>query len=156
MLVEAGFIDTAILHLSRFILRRRDEYSSLLSRVTFEGAWEPWIGFMLEGLRETATWTTELIGRIDALMGEVYARVMSSTGQPIPYEALEVIFTYPYARISTVVDLGIAKRQTASRYLKHLASLDVVEQVNAGREKLYVNRRLLEVLAGSTTWRPLP
>lgn len=155
MLVEAGFIDTPVLYLSRFILRRRDEYYSLLAGVTFDGAWEPWIDFMLEGLRETAIWTTELIGQIDALMGEVYDKVMRSTGQTIPYGALEVIFTYPYARISTIVDLGIAKRQTASRYLQHLSSLGVVEQVASGREKLYVNRRLLEVLSGATSWQPL-
>lgn len=155
LLVEAGFIETPILYLSRFILSRRDEYYALLAGVTYDAAWEPWIEFMLEGLRETAVWTTELIQRIDTLMGEVYDKVTNSPGQAIPYDALEVIFTYPYARISTIVDLGIAQRQTASRYLKHLADLGVIEQVAAGREKLYVNRRLLEVLGGAVTWAPV-
>ncbi len=155
MLVEAGFMDTPILYLSRYILSHSADYYSLLAGVTFRGDWEPWIEFMLEGLRETAGWTAELIGRIDALMGEVYATVDAADGPPIPHEALEVIFTYPYARISTIVDRGIARRQTASRYLQRLAALGVVEQVTAGREKLYVNRRLLEVLEGATTWQPL-
>lgn len=155
MLVESGFIDAPILYLSRFILSHRERYYALLSDVTYRTAWEPWIEFMLEGLRETAEWTSELIGRIDELMSQVYAKVTASDGQPIPYDALEVIFTYPYARIATIVDRGIAKRQTASRYLQHLAALGIVEQVVAGREKLYVNRRLLDVLAGATTWQPV-
>ena len=155
LLVEAGFVDTPILYLSRFIVSRRDEYYALLAGVTYDAAWEPWIEFMLEGLRETAAWTSDMIARIDTLMGEVHDKVMNSSGQAIPYDALEVIFTYPYARISTIVDLGIAQRQTASRYLKHLAALGVIEQVATGREKLYVNRRLLEVLGGASTWTPL-
>lgn len=155
MLVELGFVDTPILYLSRFILDRRDEYYALLAGVTYDQAWQPWIEFMLDGLHETAAWTTELIARIERLMAEVNAMVSHSSGQSIPADALEVIFTYPYARIATIVDLGIAQRQTASRYLTHLAALGIVEQIVAGREKLYVNRRLLDVLGGATTWAPL-
>lgn len=154
-LVEAGFVDAPILYLSRFILSHREQYYALLAAVTYEAAWEPWIEFMLDGLRETADWTTELIGRIDSLMAEVHAKVAGSAGQPIPHDALEVIFTYPYARISTIVDRGIAQRQTASRYLVRLAELGVVEQVTSGREKLSVNRRLLAVLSGATRWDPV-
>jgi len=155
MLVEAGFLDMPIFYLSRFILTNRDRYYSLLSQVTYDGAWETWIEFMLEGLRETAEWTTALVGRIDDLMTEVHAKVKRSPGQVVPFEAFEVIFTYPYTRISTLVEHGIAQRQTASRYLKHLAELGVINQVASGREKLYVNRRLLDVLGGATTWTPV-
>lgn len=155
LLVDYELIDQPILYLSRYILEQRDRYYELLADVTFGGAWVPWIEFMLEGVRETAVWTTQVIERITALMDEVYDHLKSTPGQVIPDEALEVIFTYPYARISTIVELGIAQRQTAARYLNHLASTGIVEQVTSGREKLYVNRRLLDVLGGATTWQPL-
>ena len=41
---------------------------------------------------------------------------------------------------------GIAKRQTASRYLQLLAGLGVLEARRVGREVLYVNPALLAVL----------
>jgi hypothetical protein len=58
-------------------------------------------------------------------------------------------------RISIIVEQGIAQRQTASRYLDQLASIGIGEQVISGREKRYVNRRLLPVLGGATSWEPV-
>lgn len=155
LLVEYGLIRTPIVHLSRSVLEHRDEYYQLLSAVTRDGAWAPWIEFMLRGVHETAAWTTELIHRIDELMAQVHSAVESSSGQVIPPEALEIIFTYPYARISTMVGRGIAQRQTASRYLARLTDLGIVEAEQHGLDKLWVNRRLLRVLSGSTTWDPV-
>nr|CBX71246.1 hypothetical protein YEW_GA25020 [Yersinia enterocolitica W22703] len=52
----------------------------------------------------------------------------------------------PYCRIENLVDAGIAQRQTASQYLKQLVETGVLEEVSAGRSKLYINTRLLREL----------
>ena len=52
----------------------------------------------------------------------------------------------PYSRISNVVDAGIAKRQTASEYLKELCDIGVLKEVKAGREKLFIHPKLMTVL----------
>ena len=51
-------------------------------------------------------------------------------------ELVELIFVQPYSRISNVVDAGIAKRQTASEYLKELRDIGVLEEIKVGREKV--------------------
>ena len=52
----------------------------------------------------------------------------------------------PYSRIKNVVDAGIAQRQTAAVYLKELARAGVLEEVKVGREKLFINPRLMRPL----------
>ena len=63
------------------------------------------------------------------------------------WELIDEIFTQPYCRIDNLVRKGIAKRQTASRYLKLLAEMGVLEERKTGREKLFVNPGLLSLLA---------
>ena len=58
----------------------------------------------------------------------------------------DLIFRSPYCRISSVVDSGIAQRQTASAYLKDLVGMGVLDVVESGRERLFVHRKLLDLL----------
>jgi Fic family protein len=44
------------------------------------------------------------------------------------------------------VERGVAKRQTASTYLKQLVEIGILEEMRVGREKLYINTRLLQEL----------
>jgi hypothetical protein len=61
-------------------------------------------------------------------------------------ELIDVIFEQPYCRISNVVEADIAGRQAASRYLKALASIKMLREQTFGREKLFVNVKLLDLL----------
>lgn len=61
-------------------------------------------------------------------------------------ELVELIFVQPYCRIRNVVDAGIAQRQTAAVYLKQLCDVGVLTEVQVGREKLFINPRLMRLL----------
>ena len=52
----------------------------------------------------------------------------------------------PYCRIANLVDSGIAKRQTASVYLKQLCDIGVLEEHKVGREKLFLHPKFLDLL----------
>ena len=60
----------------------------------------------------------------------------------------------PYCRIRNVVEAGIAKRQTAAAYLKGLVAAVVLEEVKAGREKLFINPRLMRLLPAEDSGNP--
>ena len=62
-------------------------------------------------------------------------------------ELTELIFVNPYCRISDVVEADIVKRQTAAIYLKALTTENVLKEVKAGRENLYINPPLLALLS---------
>ncbi len=62
------------------------------------------------------------------------------------HELLSLIFELPYCRIQNVVEAGIAKRQAASRYLKELVDIGVLDERTVGREKLFTHPKYLNLL----------
>ena len=59
---------------------------------------------------------------------------------------METIFEQPYCRISNIVEKNIAKRQTASLYLKKLVEIEVLKEIDVGREKLYIHPKFFKLL----------
>ena len=149
-LVEQQLLPLPILYLSRFIIARKAAYYGLLLRVTRDAAWEPWILFMLQGIEETATWTTAKIGSIRQLMAAAVEHVRTTTPKIYSRELVDLVFEQPYCRITNVVEAGIAGRQAASRYLKALVSSGLLREQESGRDKLFVNSRLLTLLTAET------
>lgn len=145
-LVEQELLSSPILYLSRYIIRNKARYYELLLGVTKEAAWEEWILFMLKAVSETARSTTEKISDIRQLIEKMAVQIREAAPKIYSRELLELIFVQPYCRIGDVVDAGLAKRQTASVHLKTLCEIGVLEERQAGREKLFVNPAFLELL----------
>jgi len=146
-LIQEGLLSMPILYLSRHIIRNKDEYYDRLIDVTRSEAWEPWLLYILEAVRETSNWTLAKIEAIRDLADKTTARVRHNLPKIYSRELIDEVFTQPYCRIDNLVQAGIAKRQTASRYLKLLAEIGVLEERKIGREKLFVNPGLLDLLA---------
>jgi Fic family protein len=147
MLVDEQLLDTPLLYLSRYIIRNKADYYRLLLGVTADAAWEPWILFMLSGVRETARWTSLKIAAINDLIAHTADFVRDRLPRIYSRELVDIVFVQPYCRIQNLVDGGIAKRQTASVYLKELADIGVLRESQSGREKLFVHPVFLELLS---------
>ena len=61
-------------------------------------------------------------------------------------ELVDLIFEQPYCRIQNVTEAGIAGRQAASRYLKQLVEIGVMEEMQFGREKIFIHPKLMTLL----------
>lgn len=146
-LVEQGLLGIPVLYLSRFIIQNKGAYYEGLRRVTEEGAWEEWIVYLLDAVEQTARDTKARILAIrDALRVAVeVARAQMKKGYS--KELIELVFLQPYTRIANLEAAGIAKRDAASEYLRELARIGILRGVKHGRERLYLNPRLLEILA---------
>jgi Fic family protein len=147
-LVEQGLLDSPILYLSRFIISNKAAYYLLLKDVTHKQQWEPWIKFILEGVEETCVWTTDKIKAIRELMVHTAKFVHKNLPKIYSWELVELLFRQPYCRIGNLVDADIAKRQTASVYLKQLSDLGVLQEVKSGRENIFVHPKYIELLTG--------
>jgi len=146
-LIQEDLLTLPILYLSRYIIRQKNDYYDLLIDVTRNEAWEPWLLFMLEAVRETSNWTLAKIQAIRTLADDTADRIRGELPKIYSRELVEVIFEQPYCRINNLVLAGVAKRQTASRYLKLLVEMGLLEEKSSGRDKLYVHPRLLALLA---------
>ena len=147
-LVQMGLLDSPILYLSRYIIQNKAAYYRLLQKVTSEGAWEDWIQFVLEGVEETCVWTTDKIKAIRELMEHTAKYVQQSLPKTYSWELVEMLFRQPYCRINNLVEAGIAKRQTASVYLKQLCDVGVLREIKSGRENIFVHPKYIELLTG--------
>ena len=145
-LVEQGLLDIPVLYLSRHILRNKAEYYSGLQSITETGAWEPWLLYMLSGVAETARWTMHKILAVRGLLEETTERMRRDASQIYSRELAELVFVRPYCRITHVVEAGLAKRQTASVYLKQLAAIGILREHKVGREKLFLNPAFMDLL----------
>lgn len=146
LLIEKGLLSLPILYLSRYIIANKADYYRLLLEVTRDGHWEAWIRYILRGVEETALWTTAKI-EVIRLLSE-HTREYVQTALPAIYsrELLDLVFSQPYTRIGNVEQAGIAKRQTAAKYLKALAEIGVLQEISVGREKLFTHPKLLQLL----------
>lgn len=149
MLIEAELLQAPILYLSRAIIARKNDYYRLLRAVTAEEAWIDWILYMLDVVRESATSTMRKIAAIRVCQEDIGERTREATPGGRDAQLLSVLFEQPYCRISSVVERCEVSRQTASSWLHTLVAAGLLSEVKAGRELLFVNDQLLEVLTRS-------
>lgn len=145
-LIHEGLLNLPILYLSRYIISHKADYYRLLLEVSRDNAWEPWLLFMLQAVEETAQWTTAKINAIRGLVEYTTGYVREKLPKIYSRELVDVIFEQPYCRIGNLVEKGIAQRQAASRYLKDLSDLGVLQEVHAGKEKIFIHPKLMQLL----------
>lgn len=145
-LIEQGLLELPVLYLSRYLILHKNDYYRLLLEVSTRQNWEPWIVYMLKGIEETANATREMVQAIRSLLDETVEKVRTELPKIYSKELVELIFHQPYTKIAILVDAGIAKRQTAATYLQSLEDIGVLTSETVGRERLFVNTALLELL----------
>ncbi len=145
-LIEKKLLDIPLLYLSRYILSNKTAYYKGLQQVTETNAWEPWILYLLQGIEETALATRDKILSIHHLIQKTAEKVRAQLPRIYTKELIEIIFRSPYCKISTLEENHLAKRQTASNYLKELEKIGVLRGLKIGREVYYVNDAFLKLL----------
>jgi Fic family protein len=147
-LVHKGLLDLPVLYMSKYIIDRRPDYYRLLRRVTEHSEWEPWILYMLEAVEHTAALTRRRILDIRNLLDETMVLAKRDLPSRVySKDLIELIFRQPYTKGQFIVDTGLAERKTAADYLQALESIGVLKSQKVGKENLYLNVRLYELLA---------
>lgn len=147
-LIHEGLLELPILYLSSFINHHKTQYYHDLDNVRQKGQWEDWILYMLDSVEYSATDTIKTIHGIRTLLDDTIEKVKTILPKIYSKELVEVLFHQPYSRITTLEEqLGIT-RFTASKYLKQLEEIGVLKGKKFGRDMLYINIELFELLKG--------
>ncbi len=147
ILIQAGLLELPVLYLSRYIIQNKQEYYKRLQAVTEKQDWEGWLLFMLTAVEETANWTTERILAIRNLLNETITRCREELPNIYSKELIELIFIQPYVKGKFLVEAGIAKRQTASEYLREMERIGILVGERRGREVVYKHPALIDILS---------
>jgi Fic family protein len=147
-LTQQKLLDMPILYLSHYIIQNKSEYYRLLREVTENEQWEAWILFMLAAVELTAMYTADKLRHIKDAMDRTAEEIRRGAPKAYSKDLVEILYEQPYTRISNLVARDIASRRTSSEYLHSLVDIGVLKLVTIGRDKLFLNVRLWEILRG--------
>jgi Fic family protein len=146
-LLHQNLLELPVIYLSRYIIENKDDYYLLLKSVTEKNEWIPWISYVLNGILITAKNTVNKIIEIKDLLDKTLVDMKQElSGRIYSKELIELLFTQPYCKVEFVVNSGIAKRQTAAEYLKEIEKTGLLKSKKVGKEVLYLNLPLFELL----------
>jgi len=145
-LIINELLDIPILYLSSFINENKSEYYKLLNSVNTNDEWEDWILYILKAIEETSMKTILKINSIKELLDETLKTAQEYAGKIYRKELIELLFEQPYSKIDFVVNRLGVERKASSRYLKKLEEIGILKSQIIGRETIYVNTKLIEIL----------
>jgi Fic family protein len=148
-LVEQGLLDNPVLYLSQYILENKTGYYGGLQAVTEDGAWEPWIMYILDAIEHMAKNTLDRIAGILSLMEETRKTVQGALPKIYSKDLIELLFHLPYTKVSALEAAGLAKRVTAAQYLRSLAEIGILKEEKIGRDLYFLNIPFWRLLSGT-------
>ena len=145
-LVLKELLDSPILYLSQYIIRNKTSYYRLLQEVRTKGLWEEWILFMLDGIESTAVETLKLIKKINSLVEQTAEDILTALPKIYSRELVALLFFEFYTK-TIYIEKGLRiSRKTAVTYLSALEESGFLTSERIGRERIYLNKRLFEVV----------
>lgn len=145
-LVLNELIDSPILYLSKYIIQNKNDYYRLLQETRTQDAWHEWILYILIGIEQTSKDTLSLIKQINVLMDSSIEKVKANLPKIYSKELIELLFTNVYTKISILGEKGIASRNIASKYLNSLVEIGLLTEGKIGKETLFINQQLFDLL----------
>ena len=145
-LIGNDLLDTPILYLSSYITKNKAEYYRLLNEVTISQVWDNWIVFILEGVYQVAVETIEKIQLIKKELDRVVELVKVKMPKSYSKDLVETLFENPYCKVDFIIRSVGVERKAASRYLNQLVELNVLSKHKVGKENIFINDGLMEIL----------
>lgn len=139
-------LDLPALYLSSYIIEHKNQYYENLRKVTEEENWKDWIMYMLDMIEITASKGRQQIAEIEKLMNIMGAEIQEKLPKIYSKDLVEILFKLPYTKRNHLESSGIGNLKTVGNYLKELELNGFLKSEKVGKEKLYLNYRLLEVL----------
>ncbi|MGG7033820.1 MAG: Fic family protein [Flavobacterium sp.] len=139
-------LDLPALYLSDYIIQHKDKYYTNLRKVTEEGSWEEWILYMLDMVEQTALKGRKQIADIESLMNQMGEEIKQKLPKVHSKDLMEELFRLPYTKRHQLEKAGLGNLKTVGNYLKELETEGFLKSEQVGKEKLYLNFKLLEIL----------
>lgn len=148
-LILNDLLEIPILYLSSYIIKNKGEYYKRLNAVNKNEEWENWILYILEAVEITSRQTISQIKSIRELLDLTIKEVKENAPKIYSKELVENIFEQPYTKIEYITNKLGVERKAASRYLRKLKEIGVLESKKVGKEVIYINKELIRLLKNS-------
>ncbi len=157
LLCQEGALTKPILYLSLYFKAHRDRYYELLQKVREEGAWQEWLRFFLEGVKETSAQAVEAARSILERFEEDRLKIRDGLGRSAnsALRMHEFLQENPVVTTSRAAEEMTISRPTITSALENLQELGIVrEMTGKERYRVYAYDEYLGILHEGT--EPLP
>jgi Fic family protein len=131
-LIRDGYLEKPYLYPSEYFNAHKLEYVRKMRAVSEEGAWEPWLEFFIEGIRQQAADAIERTERLRGLRDE-YRQEYGSEKTATDRLAMR-LFRRPYVTTNDVAEMLDVTHQTANDAVSDLEAAGVLEETT-GKER---------------------
>ncbi|MBS1745778.1 MAG: Fic family protein [Bacteroidetes bacterium] len=145
-LKQSGLLDTPAIYLSEYIIKNKADYYKCLLAVTEKNDWEKLILYMLNMIEETSTNGLARLKKITTTMDQTTNEIKAKLPKVYSKDLIEILFRLPYTKRQHLIDENIGNPKTVGSYLQTLEKNGFLKSVKVGKEKLYLNQRLLKIL----------
>ena len=142
----AGLLELPALYMSKYIIEHKNEYYTNLRRVTESGDWENWVLYILNMVEFTSIKGREQIALIEKLMNMMGNQIQMQLPKIYSKDLMEVLFRLPYTKRAFLEQAGLGTLKTVGNYLNELERAGFLKSEQVGKEKLYLNVGLMQIL----------
>ncbi len=145
-LVLKDLIESPILYLSKYIINNKLEYYNLLQEVRTKENWEDWIIYILKGVEETSRETLEIARRINKEVQLMTNEIKEKLPRLYSKELIDLLFFEFYTKTRFIQEGLSVTRKTAASYLNTLEKEGILVSEKIGKERIYQNKRLFDIV----------
>ena len=147
-----GLINSPLLYLSLFFKRNRDTYYRLLNAVRYNGEWEEWIKFFLEGVCSVSKDVIETSAKLQNLLSHDRQKILNDSKVTIStIRLLEALPKKPIVTLNQASEILKLTKPPVIKALNILMECGVLTEVTGKKkDKVYRYEQYLNILAEGT------
>lgn len=146
-LVKEGLLKEPILYLSKYINATRADYYNFLNAVHKDPEKiKDLILYLLKGVEEMSRFTLQFIDRIETAMKDATEKLDGNRIIKGKKDIIHLLFYNFYTKTDYLCENLSISRSTASKYLKELERIGIVESIHSGKYVLYKNNYLYSLM----------
>jgi Fic family protein len=139
-------LDIPAIYLSEYINKNKTDYYKKLRDITENNDWEGFILYMLDMIESTAKKGLTRLENIISLMEITVKNIKTELPKVYSKDLIEIIFKLPYTKRQFLINAGLGTLKTVGNYLILLEEKGYLNSIKVGKEKLYLNHKLMEIL----------
>jgi len=147
MLLDKKLLEQPLLYLSSYFEQTRDEYYSLLHRVSTDGDWRSWVAYFLRGIRTQALDALERSARLVELRERYRETLQGVRAGGTLLRVVDHLFARPIftvRQLETELDISFA---TANKAVAQLEKAGILTELTGHRRnRLFAANQVLDLL----------
>ena len=139
-------LELPAIYLSDYIMNHKTDYYKTLRAVTENQNWEGFILYMLDMIEQTSLKVLERLSKITLAMDKMSKKIKTKLPKIYSKDLVEILFKLPYTKRQQLINEKIGNAKTVGNYLILLEESGILKSIKVGKEKLYLNTALLNIL----------